>query len=453
MKKTWLLPAALAVFTSGCGLYDTPNELMRAPLADANQQSINQAVMQFLPPGSQLTVPLHPEEASAVSLQDLTGDGTPEVVAFYKTEKTDYEIGVLVLSQKGGKWKKTASFTGIGSELDYVQFVDVTGDSVPEMLIGWGGGEGLNKELSVYSWQQEQMRELLKQPYAVMAVGDLTGDNQVELALVFHDHNALTSKAEVYGLKDGQLGKLTELPLEGAVNGYEQATIGRATPTQSAIFVEAGMGAHSGMTEFLVWQNGKLVRPLAKANGDIDLTFKPYVLPSEDINDDGIVEIGIHAQPPGTDELPMAEIPWIASYYQWDGAAGLRHVEDHYQAYHMGTDFRIPAKWNDKYTIEEDRDPASPSVRLLYYGQGGKEKATLLTLQAVPQKDWTKVEASLKEKQTPYIVLTEQGKQVVVAIQPQEANGLSGGALREYNAMLLTADEIRQLFRPLKMPV
>ncbi|CAJ1004376.1 MULTISPECIES: VCBS repeat-containing protein [Bacillales] len=453
MKKSWLLPTALAVFTSACGLNDTPNALMRAPLADANQQSINQTVMQFLPPGSQLTVPLHPEEASAVNLQDLTGDGNPDLIAFYKTEKTDYEIGVLVLSQKEGKWKKTASLTGIGSELDYVQFVDVTGDNVPEMLIGWGGGEGLNKELSIYSWQQEQMRELLKQSYAAMAVGDLTGDKKAELALISHDHDKLTSKAEVYGIKDGQLDKLAELPLEGGVNGYEQATIGKATPTQSAIFVDAGIGAHSGMTELLVWQDGKLVRPLTKADGDISMTFKPYVLPSEDINNDGIVEIGIHTQPPGTDDLAMVEIPWIASYYQWDGAAGLRHVEDHYQSYGIGTDFLIPARWKDKYTIEVDRDSANPPVRLLYYGQGGKEKATLLTLQAVPQKDWTKVEASLKEKQTPYIVLTEQGQQVVVAIQPQEASGLSGAALREYNAMLLTADEIRQLFRPLKMPM
>jgi len=93
----------------GCGLTDTPNELMRAPSADGDQQTINQAVMQFLPPGSQLTVPLRPDESSAVSLLDLDGGGSPEVTASYKTKKPDYEIGVLILSQKQGSWSKLAS--------------------------------------------------------------------------------------------------------------------------------------------------------------------------------------------------------------------------------------------------------------------------------------------------------------------------------------------------------
>lgn len=156
-------------------------------------------------------MPLNPAESSAVALHDLTGNGSPEVIAFYKTEKTDYEIGVLVLSQSGGNWKKTASFTGIGRELDYVDYVDMTGDGIPEMLIGWGGGDGLNKELSVYSLKENQPVELLKQPYSVMAVGDLAGNQEQELALVVHDNNNLVSKAEVYGPTDGKLSKWTEI--------------------------------------------------------------------------------------------------------------------------------------------------------------------------------------------------------------------------------------------------
>jgi hypothetical protein len=453
MKKIWLYLAVLSVALTGggCGFTDTPNELMRAPAADVNQQSINQAVMQFLPPGSQLTVPLNPAESSAVALHDLTGNGSPEVIAFYKTEKTDYEIGVLVLSQSGGNWKKTASFTGIGRELDYVDYVDMTGDGIPEMLIGWGGGDGLNKELSVYSLKENQPVELLKQPYSVMAVGDLAGNREQELALVVHDNNNLVSKAEVYGPTDGKLSKWTEIQLDGNVNGYEQAVIGKASPTKNGIFIEAGLGAHSAMTELLILENGQLLRPLAGTREEMELTFKPYSLYSEDINDDGIIEIGIHTQPPGTDEMAMAEIPWISSYYQWDGKSGLKHMEDHFQSTRLGIDFRIPDKWKDKFTVERNPDSNSTVAHMVYYGQNGEQKATLLTFQSIPQQEWAKMEKSSEGKQTPYLVLSEQGKQVLVAIQPQKPDNLSSAALREYNAMLLTSDEIRQLFRPLKM--
>ncbi|MCI1113916.1 hypothetical protein MOQ26_23180, partial [Stenotrophomonas maltophilia] len=95
-------------------------------------------------------------------------------------------------------------------------------------------------------------------------------------------------------------------------------------------FIEAGLGAHSASTDLLLWDNGQLRNPLKKSEGEMDLTFKPYSLYSEDINGDGIIEIGVSTQPPGTDDLSMAEIPWISSYFQWDGKTGIRHVEDHY---------------------------------------------------------------------------------------------------------------------------
>lgn len=454
MKKAWLLSAALcAIMSSGCGLTDTPNELMRAPSADGNQQSINQAVMQYLPAGSQLTIPAHPDESSAVSMQDLNGDGEPEVVAFYKTDKTDYEIGVLVLTQKKGSWEKLTSFTGVGNELDYVSFDDLTGDHVPEMLIGFSGGDAMNKELSVSTLVQGQPKELLKQSYSTIATGDMNGDGLAELAIVLHDHNNLTSKAELYGIKDGRFGKLTETALDGGVNGYEQAVIGKASPDKNGLFIEAGLGAHSASTDLLIWDHGELRNPLAKMNGEMDLTFKPYPLYSEDINGDGIIEIGIGTQPPGTEDLSMAEIPWVSSYFQWDGKNGLKHVQDRYQNYEAGLDFTIPAKWAGKYTVERGPEPDSLTTRLLYYGDNGKEKAELLTLQVVPQREWNKFEESLKQKLVPYVLLREEGKQVLVAIQPQESPNLSWSALQEYKTMLLTPEEIRGLYRPLKTPL
>ncbi|MGM0712907.1 VCBS repeat-containing protein [Brevibacillus parabrevis] len=453
MKKAWLLSAAFcAALLSGCGLTDTPNELMRAPSADGDQKSINQAVMQFLPAGSQLAVPLHPAEASAVSLQDLNGDGAPEVVAFYKSDKTDYEIGVLVLTQKQGNWQKLTSFTGIGNELDYVSFNDLTGDHIPEMLIGLGGGDGLNKELSVFSIADDKTRELMKQSYSVMAVGDLNGDQQPELALVMHDHTNFTSKAELFGAKDGKITKLTEIALDGYVNGYEQAIIGKASPTRNALFIESGVGAHSSATDLLLWENGELRNPLAKVEGEMDLTFKAYSLYSEDINGDGIIEVGTMIQPLGTEDMAMAEIPWISSYFQWDGKTGLKHVEDHYQNFAQGIDLKIPDKWRDKYSLATLPSSNSFTMRFFYYGENGKNKAELLTLQSVPQTEWNKFENGLKQKQVPYVLLKEEGKQVLIAILPQAAPNLGKSAMQEYRAMQLTADEIRQLYKPLSIP-
>lgn len=450
MNKSWLCAAALiALFTSGCGLVETPNELMRAPSSDGDQKTINQAIMQYLPAGAQLTVPLNPDESSAVSLRDLDADGTPEAIAFYKTDKNDYEIGVLILTQIQGHWEKLTSFTSIGNRLDYVQFVDLTGDNIPEILIGLGGGDDLNRELSVYTLDQGRLQEQMKQAYSVLAVGDLNGDGQPELALILHDHNQFTSVMSLYGARDQQLAKLAEQSLEGNINGYEQALIGKASADKNGLFIEAGLGAHSASTELWLWENGTLLNPFAKANDGMDLTFKPYSLYSEDINQDGIIEIGIHSQPPGTDELPMAFIPWISSYYQWDGHSGLSHVVDHYRNYSLGLDFKIPAKWAGKFSVSTEPEIDPQKVHFYYYEEDSKEKVLLLTLQAVPQQEWSKAEEKLKQQQQSYVLVKEAGKMVHVAIVPKQTPKLSPSALQLYNSMLLTHDEIRQHYRPL----
>ncbi|TGU81376.1 VCBS repeat-containing protein, partial [Mesorhizobium sp. M00.F.Ca.ET.186.01.1.1] len=90
--------------------------------------------------------------------------------------------------------------------------------------------------------------------------------------------------------------------------------------------------------------------------------------------------------------------------------------------------------------------------RFFYYGENGKNKAELLTLQSVPQTEWNKFENGLKQKQVPYVLLKEEGKQVLIAILPQAAPNLGKSAMQEYRAMQLTADEIRQLYKPLSIP-
>lgn len=454
MKKSWLRSAIFfALLTSGCGLVETPNELMRAPSSDSDQKSINQAIMQYLPAGSQLTVPLNPDESSAVSLRDLDADGIPEAVAFYKTEKNDYEIGVLILTQNKGHWEKLTSFSNIGNRLDFVQFVDLTGDNQPEILIGLGGGDDLNKELSIYSLVQGRLQEQIKLPYSVLAVGDLDQDGKAELAVILHDHDKLVSTLHLYGAADQKMTKLAEQTLDGYVNGYDQALIGKASHDKNGLFIEAGLGAHSASTDLWIWEDGKLRNPLAKINNEMELTFKPYPLLSEDINQDGLIEIGIHTQPPGTEDLPMSSIPWIASYFQWDGKDGLAHVEDHYQNYDYGLDFRIPDKWAGKFTVATEPQNEPQMTTFYYYQEATGEKLPLLTLQAVPQQEWSKAAEKWEQQQRSYVILKEGGKTVHVAIQPEMPSKMSASTREAYSSMLLSTEEIRQFYRPLQMPL
>ncbi|WP_026074556.1 hypothetical protein [Brevibacillus massiliensis] len=444
MKWKWVsLLLAAGLLTAGCGMSALPDNLVKAPRLAQTQQAVTEAVMQALPEGAKLTVPSRPLPMSAVNMKDLNGDGQDDAVAFYKKESSEFELGILVLENEAGKWKQIANVEALGRELDYADFQDVTGDNLPELLVGLSGGAGLNSEISVYSLTGDHLKQIWRQKYSEIAVGDLTGDDRPEIAVLLHDHDKLESKLKLYGYRDGEIKPVSELDMDGGINGFDQALIGSASPTVKGLFVDMGVGAHSAFTSLVIMKDGKLTDVFGKTEYGGDKTFKPYMLHSEDVNGDGIVEIGIQSQPVGSEELPMVEVPWINSWYQWDGSDGLKLVEEDYADYDVGFGFTIPAKWRDAYTVEK----VQSGVRFSYIGLSPERPAELLSLKWYSREDWKKQEETLKKKQVRYTVLGDNGEHVITAQLPADAPGLSGRFLSEYKQMLLQDHEVQNHFR------
>ncbi|MEI7025077.1 FG-GAP repeat domain-containing protein [Paenibacillus sp. y28] len=480
MKKNWLCGIALAtLFTSGCSLVAAPGDLLRAPAQNNSDQSISLTVKQFLPAGAHLTVPLHPQAGSAIRLQDLDADGQNEIVAFYKTDKTDFEVNILLLFQNDGQWSRADVITGIGKELDYVQFADATGDGIPEMLLGFGGGNGLSRELHVYSLKNRQPVELFKHTYGQLAVGDLNGDGAPEIALFDNElkkDSEQRSRVQLYGARDGRLEKWAEREIEG--NVY-RTRIGKAAPAKNGLFAEIAIGAHAAYTALLSWENGRLFDVLATEKpaweekaGSTDITLdqtdlhrdghiapnpvslKDYPLDSMDTNGDGIIETGVLAIPPGAEDMPPLATPYISKYYQWDGGLRLNYTGERFDQW--GYHFRIPPQWVGHYRLDIRRDTplSSGEVRFLYVQHSTGREAPLLTLRMLSKQEWAKEEAGLQDQRDTYRVLdhirpteTKPEPKLVIAFLPQETPDLYGTALQEYKQLLLSLEEIQDLAR------
>jgi|GEM_PF-622820 len=451
MKIHWLYGICLSsILTAACGLPDAPTDLLRAPAQDVQQETITHAVMTFLPAGAHLTVPRRPESASAIHMKDLDGDGQEEIAAFFQTEKTNYEIGVLILVQSDGEWHRETVFTGVGTELDYVLLEDVTSDRTAELLLGLSGGEELNRELTVYSLKERQPMELMKQPYSELDVGDVNGDAIPEIVLLHHDRSQLRAKAELYGSRDGSVARLAAREMDGSAV-YEQILIGQAFPQKNGVFVDASIGAHAAYTSLLVWENGQLRDVFETGERENMPTWKPYPLRSEDINQDGIVEIGIHRRPAGTDHLPAENIPWIASYYQWDGKKGLWFAEEHFQSYEHGFDFVIPDKWTGRYTVEQRKVSDTVEVVFLYRHPDSGKTAELLTLKSMPKQEWSRLESSSPIPKGSYTVLAAGAQTITAAFQPVRTAALSDEVFFSFQQLLLTHEEIRKRFKRLRI--
>ncbi|HZG13954.1 MAG TPA: VCBS repeat-containing protein [Candidatus Bathyarchaeia archaeon] len=441
MKRKRIIPLCLflMVTSSACSIGQSPADLVKAPAAETNKQELAQIVQQLLPAGGKLTVPLHPHQSSAISLQDLDGDRQEEAIAFYRLEKNNFQLGMLILKQVAGKWQEFANMQGLGSDIDYASFTDVTGDKRPEILVGWSGGEGLSNELAVYSLPEKELKTIWNQGYTQLTVGDLTDDGVPEIAVIEHDRDQMEAKMNVYTFADNQFKSFATAQLDGTANGFDQVAIAKATPSKKGIFVDYGVGAHSGMTDLYIWEQGQLKNVLRQS--EVPLGFKPYPVPSKDVNGDGIFEIGAHVEPPGSGEMAMAEIAWITAWSQWDGQNGFIPVEEHFTDYQAGYDFTIPTEWKDQFTVKKENNGDFNTIRFFTLEDQKKE---ILTFEVYKKADWLKREQELKEKQQTYTVLHQATDITIAAVY---------GKLDKDHPLNLTEEKLKKHFQIMQTEV
>jgi hypothetical protein len=280
--------------------------------------------------------------------------------------------------------------------------------------------------------------------HAHYAIGDIDGDGVFELASIVRTNIDIPSvKLQVYGFANGSCELKYETQFQHGDYPHI-VTIGQVRENQKGIFVELGLGAHSAITEIVVEENGEYKNVLPRKDEyDFSPTFKPYPLYSMDINNDGIVEVGMQTEPLEASHYSMADMPWINNWYQWDGNHGLKKVLEEYSNYSQGYRLIVPESWSGKYTIIKawDDDNAVSSVHFVYLADND-ERAELLVLHHIPKDRWQEKEQELKNNNRSYVLFGENSENMLVAELKHSGKDLSEDNLKELEKMLLDAESI-----------
>ncbi|WP_442603702.1 hypothetical protein [Paenibacillus sp. KN14-4R] len=424
---------AISLLFSGCSFQTFPTELLRAPKMTSDLNQIREAVSYYMPSGARLLIPSrHRTLESSIQEVDLDGDGVDEAVAFYKIEKSQLEVGILILKKEGTKWIKTEQYSDVGTSIDYIQFSDLSGDGKKELLVGWNSGDLGIKQLNIYSYENEKLKQVGQMSYSDLALDDLDKDGKQDLVLFNHDHVKLESSATLYHMEKQRMVKLDTIPLDGAINGFTQVISGQATPDKKGVFVEINVGAHSAYTLLLTLEGGKL-RDILK--DQYDKTFKAYAFPSEDMNGDNIIEIALLEEPPLSENLSMAEMPWITNWVQWDGKKGLTSVRKNYNNYTAGYRFDFPQTWNSYMTIQRKESDNSGESVFYYISEDKQRLIPLASIRYVDSLDWPDTEKKLKDADTDYTLIGQNyGKTIFALVYPMPEN-LKPSDRNRYNSL------------------
>lgn len=340
--------ACLAVLLlGGCNVISDPIELMRTPQISADKESLRQFIDSQLPEGNKKIRARETDDRSLIRFVDLNNDGIDETVVFYETPDQDVQLHGMILEKlKDGTWIKKLTFDGVGKVLESLKFEDITNDGNLDIIAGYSRDEVLDKALIVYSYEGNSIDKVLELPYTQFVVDDLNNDKINDLTVISLKRNELAVMT-TYQYNESFIA-LDRLELNPNVDSYYNVVSGKVAKDKEGIILDSSIGNNSSYSEIVVMENNKL-----KLVMDQDRTYKELQVTSEDVNNDGIYEIGMLEIPKGWELFDFDEIPWFFSYYQWDGKDDLIFVRQQYQdlknQFHLNF---FPPEWHNKVTVD-----------------------------------------------------------------------------------------------------
>ncbi|WP_234032759.1 hypothetical protein [Paenibacillus faecalis] len=362
--KSGLMKAAvsglLLLLLSGCSFISDPVSLMTPPDLPADKATLMGAIKAQLPENSNIIRPRSDSGPSSIRVEDLNNDGVMEAVVFYKTPNEEVQIHGMLLQQQGNTWIKKLDFDGEGTVLESFDLTDITNDGMVDIVAGFSRGEeNLQNGLVVYTFSGDSLEKVLQLPYTHFELTDLNGDDIQELTIVSLQKYELSFITTFQFDKNAnQFIELAKLDLGQNVEKYYNIVSGQVAKGKEGIILDTSIVSNSSTSKLIVMEDGVLVDVLKE-----DGAFKMLPVDSQDIDGDGILEIGLIKTPIGWEDKPPNEIPYFQSYYQWDGKThmasekeGLKFVTQRYQDSENQFYLTFPSEWHNKVTVHPDSD-------------------------------------------------------------------------------------------------
>jgi hypothetical protein len=296
---------------SGCTFISDPVSKMKSPQLSADKATLMAAINSFMPAGSSLIRPANDDDSS-IFTEDLNKDGIMETLVFYETPDEAVQIHGMILEKQGDAWVKKLVFDGDGSVLESVDLKDMTGDGKLNIITGYSREK--EKGLVVYSYTSGSLEEVLSLPYTEYMIDDLNGDGIKDITVVYFKRNEFAT-ISIYQNNDGfkVLDKIEDI--DPYFNNYFNIVVGNISKDKKGIVLDAAVDSQSAYSLIVLMEHNKLRMVLP---GD-SRTYKDRLIASEDIDHDGIIEIGLLEAPKGWEYFDPAEVPYFTSYYKWDG--------------------------------------------------------------------------------------------------------------------------------------
>jgi len=380
-----LAAVILTLFLTGCATMSA-EELYALPQLSDEYLQLQDKIYEALGSGAEFSAPASGTNRQAVQLEDIDGDGVREAIAFLSSPGTDKPLKIVIFQSRAGKYEEAARLEGEGSGIDCVNYVDMNGDGVKEIAVGWKIASGMNL-LSVYSLTGFEVSTLLSTDYTEFVTHDLdsSGDDDIVVLRLLPAESI--GEAEMYVLSaDGEMIRSAGR-LSSGVETIRRVRVGELIDKTPMVLVEGTVGGSGLITDVFTCGSAGFKNVAMDDNLGFSDTVRSSAVYCRDINGDGVLDVPRLIPLPTYSESVQY---YIIEWYTYRANGNPIRVCTTYNNYSDYWYLTLPDDWTDKITVRRedvmsgeraivfsriDESPEDPEDFLVIYTLSGDNRA------------------------------------------------------------------------------
>lgn len=355
IRMILLLVAALgmALLLGGCA----PDGLYTLPKTSEEYQQLQDTLNEVLATGAEYSAPTAGTNRQTVQLEDLDSDGTKEAIAFFNFSGEDEPLKIYIYRNVDGTYQKAAEIQGEGTNIESISYVDMDGDGVMELVVGWQVSADL-KMLTVYSLKDFQVAQLAATDYTRYTTAEMNHAKGADVVVLRFATPGIGEALMLSLQSDGEMTTASARMTDG-VAAVSRVRTGMLSDGTMGVYVEGTAKDGSLITDIFACQNEQLYNVVATAAAlsstlPAPTTMRTLTIYSQDINDDGMLEVPF---PVSRDDGAGGSF-WLIEWYAYSGSGQRAYVETTYHDTTDGWFYVIPRSWEDTVRIRRDDEVA-----------------------------------------------------------------------------------------------
>lgn len=391
MRKSLCLLLSLLLILSlaGCG-FKSGEELYALPQASAEYDSLQTCLQAILKEGLEYSAPLTGSNTQSVQLVDLDNDGQDEAIAFFRDSSVDSQSLKIYIFRKSDEntYAPALIIEGNGTAINSAVCCQLEGgeQSMYELLISWQLSTTVYS-LSAYSLDNYTLTEMMSgSTYNKYAVQDLNQDGNDEIVLIQLDSSDQSSnRAEYYVASDGKMMLRNKVPLSkklGSVDKIHDNTLPDNIPAlyvTGYVLKDGEVSSSTVITDILALRKDSLTNiSLGTAGENSSTTVRANLVPDQDINDDGILEIPIPSLLDNYDSSLFQDNFYTLRWQQYRHNGSFQVVCSTYHNTADGWYLILPDSWTGHISLMRFDTNTSLTVErsiVFYYRDSSKDRA------------------------------------------------------------------------------